>query len=387
MKLSESKVRAAKPQAKRYRLTDGAGLVLDITPAGKKVWRFRYQRQGRDVAVTLGEYPAITLLEARQAALDLKRSGTDPRAAAARQQATDAVTFQSVSEAYMAREQLHWAEGHYKRFRNRMERDVWPVIGAMHPRDILPVDAMNAVQPIADRGAQDTAVRTLGMVGQVLRYAVARGQADRDVTADLKGGLDRPAPVQHMAAVVDRQKVGQLLADVWDWPHEGYGKTVLQVAAYLFQRPGEICAMRWADVDLDAALWTYRVSKVGIDHAVPLPEQVVDILRGVPTGAYEYVFYSINSQSDHVTTAVPNNLLGKLGWKGTATVHGFRATARTLIAEDIGTDPRIIEQQLSHTVPEAHGRAYNRTLYLNERREMIQSYANYLDELRLSACK
>ncbi len=386
MALTESQLRSAKPRNSRYRLTDGGGLVMDVTPAGKKVWRFRYQRAGKDAVVTLGTYPVMTLLEARQAALDLKRSGTDPKAAAARQKATDDVTFQSVTEAYMAREKPHWVEAHYKRFHNRMTRDVWPVIGAMHPRDIQPVDAMNAVAGIEARGAQDTAVRTLGMVGQVLRYAVARGQADRDVTADLKGGLDRPPPVQHMNAVTDRSQVGQLLAAVWDWPFDGYGKAVNQLAAYLFQRPGELVAMRWSDVDLDKALWTYRVTKVGIDHAVPLPDQAVEILTRLHalTGRYDYVFYSINSRSDHVSLTTPVNLLKKLGWRGKHTVHGWRATARTLIAEDLKVDPMLIERQLSHVTGSVHGRAYNRTMYLDERRDMMQRYANLLDEYRRS---
>ncbi|CUH48949.1 tyrosine-type recombinase/integrase [Ruegeria atlantica] len=382
MALSDSQIRTAKPRTKRYRLSDGGGLVMDVTPAGSKVWRYRLQTDGKDRTVTLGQWPAMSLLDARQAALDLKRQGADPALAQARQRAAQAVTFQSVTEAYMAREQPHWAPGHYKRFRNRMTGDVWPILGGMHPRDIQPVDAIRAVQPISNRGAQDTAVRVLGMIGQVLRYAVARGQADRDVTADLRGGMDRPPPVRHMAAVTDRAGVGELLRDLWAWPGGSYGKTIHQLCAYTFQRPGEICAMRWADIDLDAALWTYRVGKVDIDHAVPLSYQVVDILRAMDTHALPFVFYSRTASAGHTSTVISSKIADKLGWRGRHTAHGWRATARTRIAEDLGTDPRIIEQQLSHTVPEAHGRAYNRTLHLSERRQMMQDYADLLDGLR-----
>ena len=155
---------------------------------------------------------------------------------------------------------------------------------------------------------------------------MAKGHADRDVTADLKGGLDRPPPTQHMAAVTDRVEVGRLLADIWDWAGDSYGKPLLQLSAYLFQRPGEIQAMRWADVDLDAALWTYRVSKTGVDHAVPLPPQAVAILRGLwaDTGRYEFVFYSATAKSGHVSPLIALKLLDKIGWRDRQTVHGFR---------------------------------------------------------------
>ncbi|WP_299356062.1 integrase arm-type DNA-binding domain-containing protein [uncultured Shimia sp.] len=384
MALSESKIRTAKPRDKRYRMTDGGGLVMDVTPAGKKVWRYRLQADGKDRTVTLGEYPAMGLLDARQTALDLKRDDVDPKVAVARQQAAQATTFRDLAEAYMEREKPHWADGHHLRFRNRMVNDVFPVLGDMAPRDIQPVDVIRAVTGIQDRGATDTAVRVVGMIGQVMRYCVARGQADRDVTADLKGGLDRPPPVKHMAAVIDRDDLGRMLVDIWDWAGNSYGKPLLQLAAYLFQRPGEIQAMRWADIDLDKALWTYTVSKVGVEHAVPLPAQAVEILRELhkQTGRFEFVFYSHSAKSGHVSPQIAVKLLDKIGWRDRQTVHGFRAIARTVIAEDLGAEPRLIEQQLSHSVPEVHGKAYNRTRFINERRKMVQEYADHLDKIR-----
>ncbi len=389
MPLTASQIKTAKPQDKRYRLTDGGGLVLTVEPSGRKIWRFRYQRDGKDAVVTLGDYPALTLLEARQAALDLKRAGTDPKIAKARQaeRARVAATesFEALARAYMSREKPHWAQGHYERFNNRMTKDVFLTIGKMNPRNIQPVDVMRTVQPIVERGAVDTSVRVVGMIGQVLRYCVAKGFADRDVTADLKGGLDRPAPTKHMAAVTDPVDLGRMLADIWGWPGDSYGKALLQLGAFLFPRPGELLAMAWADVDLDGALWSYRVGKVGVDQSVPLPPQAVVILRDLhrQTGNYSHVFYSRSSKSGYVSPQIAVKLLGKIGWRDKHTPHGFRATARTRIAEDLTYEPRLIEQQLSHSVPEVHGRAYNRTLFLDSRRKMLEDYANLLDKYRL----
>lgn len=390
MALTASQIKTAKPSGtgKPYRLTDGGGLVLNVLPTGKKTWRFRYQRNGKDAVVTLGHYPALTLLDARAKALGLKRDTVDASLVVVREtERTRTVagdTFEALAVAFMKRERDHWAKAHHYRFENRMTRDVFPVLGQMQPRDVQPVDMTRAIAAIEARGAQDTALRVVGMIGQVLRYGVAKGLCDRDVTGDLKGSLDRAPATVHRAAVIDRTDLGRMLVDLWDWPGESYGKPVLQLCAYLFQRPGEIRAMKWADVDLDRGLWSYTVSKVGLDHAVPLPGQAVAILRTLwaETGRFDHVFYSVGAKDGFVSAAIPTKILGLIGWRDRHTAHGFRATARTVIAEDLGIRPMLIEQQLSHTVSEAHGRAYNRTLYLDERTDMLVAYADLLDGLR-----
>lgn len=388
MVLTHSQITKAKARDKRYRIADGGGLVLDVNPSSRKVWRFRYQREGKDAVVTLGNFPTISLLDARQAALNLKRGTDDPALTlirdAERKRTAPGGTFEALARAYMAREQPHWSAGHHERFHNRMTKDVFPVLGTMQPRAIQPLDITRAIAAIEGRGAQDTAVRVVGMMGQVLRYAVAKGFADRDVTADLKGGLDRPAPVRHRPAVIDPVQLGRMLADIWDWPGDSYGKPLLQLSAYLFARPGELLAMRWSDVDLDNALWSYRVGKVDVDHTVPLPTQAVEILGQLKaaTGNYPFAFYSRSAKAGYVSAAIAIKLLDKIGWRERHCPHGFRATARTRIAEDLGVEPRLIEQQLSHGVSEAHGRAYNRTLFLQQRGVMMQDYADLLDGLR-----
>jgi integrase len=389
--LTATQIKTAKPRDKRYRLTDGGGLVLDVSPSGRKVWRLRYQRAGKDAVASLGDYPTLTLLDARDRALSLKRSqqaGHDPslelKREAERNRAVSGDTFEALAVAFMAREKPHWAKAHHYRFENRMKLDVFPVLGAMNPRDIQAVDVSRAIAGIEGRGAQNTAVRVVGMVGQVLRYGVAKGLVDRDVTADLRGGLDRPARTVHRPAVLDRAELGQMLSEIWDWPGDSYAKPQLQLGAYLFQRPGEIRAMRWADVDLDRGLWTFTVTKVDVAHAVPLCPQAVAILRELHrvTGRYDRVFYSRGSGDGFASALLVSKLLEKLGYKGRHTAHGFRAVARTLIAEDLKIAPPLIEQQLSHGTQEALGRAYNRTLFLSERTDMMHRYAAHLDALR-----
>lgn len=381
MALSESKIRATRPREKRFKMTDGGGLVLEVSPSNRKVWRYRLQTDGKDRTLTLGVYPSMTLVQARRAVLDMKEQGGNLAIAEARAKAARDTTFEETAKAFIERERPRWAASHLQRFENRMQFDVYPVLGDMDPRQIKAVDVVRSIAGIEERGSQDTALRTVGMIGQVLRYGVVKGKVDRDVTADLRGGLDRPPPQKHMAAVMNRRELGQMLRDIWASDPNSYGKPALQLSAYLFQRPGEIVGMRWADIDLDSALWTYNVSKVDLAHAVPLPKQVVDILRGNGRVVSDYVFPS-SSKTGHVTTANGIKFLKKLGWKDRQTVHGFRAVARTLIAEDLKFEPRLIEQQLSHGVAEAHGRAYNRTLFLDERRDMMQKYADHLDALR-----
>jgi hypothetical protein len=219
--LTRGEIEKAKPRPAQYRLTDGGGLVLNVLPTGRKVWRYRYLRDGKDAVVTLGNYPEITLLDAREKALTLRKGrqdGVDPVVARKRQiertRTVKGETFAEVAEALMQRESGHWSEGHFSRFRNRMVRDVIPVIGDLRARDIAPADVTRSVAGIESRGAQNTAIRTVGMIGQVLQYAVARGLADQDVTLHMRRGLDRaPRPV-HRAAVLDRADLGQMLSDL-----------------------------------------------------------------------------------------------------------------------------------------------------------------------------
>lgn len=384
MGLTKSQIQAAKPGD---RLNAGKGLLL-VAGVDSKSWRLRFKRDGKDAIVTLGQWPDLSLAEAEAEAASLRlgrKKGVDPAAALGRKAAATggAGSFQDVAERYMQREAAVWSVGHAERFGNRMRKDAFAVFGSMPIGEVTARDVMRLHARIAGRDALDTANRVVGMVGQVLRFAVARGLRDSDCTAHLKGGLDHaPRPV-HRAALTDPDALGQLLADLSEWDGDTIARPLLQLTGYLFQRPGEVRAMRWADLDLERGLWSYRVTKVGIDHIVPLPVQAVAILRELQAGSGKSPFvFASRSDTGYVSAQLAPKLLEKLGYRESHTAHGFRASARTLLVEALGYDSELVERQLSHVVRAVHGRAYDRTLFLRERTAMMQSYADYLDSLR-----
>jgi integrase len=389
MALTDAKARALAPRDKRYKVADGHGLILVVETTGRKVWRFRYTVAGKERVIVLGDFPAMGLASARAKVAELqdqRRAGLDPALEAdrARVAAATGSTFRDVAEAYMHREAGHWSESHAARFRHRMQRDVLPVIGSLDVGLVRPVDVSRAVLAIEDRGAQNTANRVVGMIGQVLQFGVARGLCEQDVTLHMRRGLPRAPRPKHRAAVLDRAELGQLLDAIWTSPSNSIAKPLVQMIALTFQRPGEVRHMRWSDVDRDARLWRYRVSKVGLDHAVPLCPDAIAILDGLRplTGREEFVFHSRASRGGVVSDVMPTKFLGRIGWGDRQTAHGFRAIARTVLAEDLGFPPALIEQQLSHGVPDPHGRSYNRTLFLEQRRRMMDAWGAHLAELR-----
>lgn len=262
--LTKSQIKTVQPRAKDFRLSDGRGLVLMARSSGTKSWVLRFKRDGRDTVVTLGHWPELSLEDARTAAESLRsarRQGIVPAIDMGLEtiRRETGSTFAEVAKAYMRREAAHWAPGHLQRFQNRMERDVYRSIGDTTVGDVEPVDVARALRPIEARGAQDTAVRVVGMIGQVMRFAVARGLRRDDPTQHLRGGLDRPPPPRHRPAATEPAQVGQLLAAIDGWRGGSLAKPFLQLCGYLFQRPGEIAAMRWDGVDLEQAVWAYQV--------------------------------------------------------------------------------------------------------------------------------
>ena len=384
--LTKREIENAAPGA---RLNNGRGLLLIVSPAGTKSWRLRFKRGGKDAVVTLGQWPEMSIAEAEAEAAGLRKgrkAGIDPAVALARQEATGSGaqdSFEDVARRYVKREAPRWSEGHRKRFDNRMVRDVFPVIGKLPIASLVPADVARAVRPIEQRGAQDTALRVVGMVGQVCRFAVAKGLRNDDPTIHLAGGLDHPAPPKHRPAIVDPEGFGQLMADLADWHGDSIAKPYLLLTAYVWQRPGEVRAMRWSDVDLGAGLWAFRVTKVGLDHLVPLAPQAVAILRELERGRgrSEYVFRS-SAKAGYISDAIAQKLLEKLGYAGKHCTHGFRASARTLLVERLRYPSELVERQLSHTVRAVHGRAYDRTEHLEQRAEMMCRWASYVDQLR-----
>jgi integrase len=296
-------------------------------------------------------------------------------------------SFEVVAREWHAKHAPAWAASHGGKILRRFELDVFPWIGSRPVGEILAPDLLSVARRIEERGALETAHRALQTCGQVFRYAVATGRADRDPTGDLRGALP-PAKEGHFPAVTDPAKVGDLLRAI-----DGYSGTLtvrvaLRLAPLVFVRPGELRKAEWADVDLDGATWSYTVTKTGTAHSVPLADQAVALLRELHplTGRGRYLFPSARTGDRPMSDNAVLSALRRLGIpKEEMTGHGFRAMARTILDEVLGFRPDWIEQQLAHAVRDPLGTAYNRATHLEGRRTMMQGWADYLDKLKAGA--
>ncbi len=341
----------------------------------------------------MGVYPAVGLKDARERrdeARKLLANGVDPsenrKAVRASGVERAANSFEAVAREWCAKRGANWVPTHRERIVRRLERDVFPWIGARPIADISAPELLAVMRRIEGRGALETAHRALSNCGQTFRYAIATGRAERDPAADLRGALP-PVKTEHFAAITDPERVGDLLRAIHGYQGTFIVSCALRLAPLVFVRPGELRKAEWGDVDLDGAEWRYTVSKTNTQHIVPLSTQAVAILRQLrlSTGRGRYVFPSgrtnLRPMSDNALLAA----LRRLGIpKHEMSGHGFRAMARTILDEILGYRPDIIEHQLAHAVRDPNGRAYNRTAHLPERREMMQAWANYLESLRVN---
>ncbi|HDR9488195.1 TPA: integrase arm-type DNA-binding domain-containing protein [Burkholderia aenigmatica] len=403
MALTDVAIRNAKPAEKQQKLFDGGGLHLLVTPAGGKRWVLKYRFGGKEKSLALGTYPEVTLVEARQkraAAREMLVQGTDPGEAKKAEKRTQRLnaenSFEAIAREWHAKYAPSWSASHGARLLRRLEVDAFPWIGGKPIAELAPPDVLDVLRRVEKRGALETAHRLHANIGQVCRYAVATGRAARDVTADLRGALP-PVQQEHMAAITDPKQVAELLRAI-----DGYQGTLpvscaLRLAPLLFQRPGELRAAEWAEFDLDASTWeipsdrmkrTKQGKAAGGAHIVPLPLQAVAILRELQllTGNGRLLFPSVRTKDRPMSDNTVNAALRRLGYDGdTMTGHGFRAMARTILDEVLAVPAPIIEAQLAHTVKDPLGRAYNRTAHLQQRREMMQKWADYLDRLKAGA--
>ena len=383
-------VKQVKSTGDKY--TDGQGMYLLVTSAGK-YWRFDYRFVGKRKTLALGVYPDVSLAKARarrQEARELLADGVDP--GAAKRDAKNAKliaaqhTFQAVAQRWLEKTKSERAPTTHEKVQNWLAKNLFPSIGSMPISTIKPRDVLVAVQKIEARGANESAHRVKSLCGQVFRFAVATGLAERDVTADLKGAL---ASVQttHFAAITEPREVAKLLRAIHSYSGHSYCTAALKLAPLVFVRPGELRSAEWGEIDLDAAEWRIPGHKMKMrsDHIVPLATQAVDILRAVHamTGDGKYVFPSVRTSERCMSENTINAALRSLGFaKDVMTGHGFRAMARTILDEVLEERVDYIEHQLAHTVNDTNGRAYNRTAHLPARRLMMQRWADYLDALR-----
>jgi integrase len=393
MPLTDTTIRNAKPAAKPVRLFDRDGLYLEVSPSGGKWWRFKYRYARKEKRLSLGVYPDVDLKKARRRTRDARElltDGVDPgenrKATKAAREDRAANSFEIIAREWIAKQMPTWAKNHGGRILARFERDIFPWIGGRAIAEVTAPDLLATVRRIEGRGALETAHRALGNCGQVIRYAIATGRAQRDPSGDLRGALP-PVKEEHFAAITEPRRVAELLRAIDAYEGTLTVRCALRLAPLVFVRPGELRTAQWGDIDLDASEWRYTVTKTNTPHIVPLSKQAVTILKELQplTGRGRYVFSSARSSQRPMSDNAILAAMRRMGIaKDEMSGHGFRAMARTILDEVLHFRPDFIEHQLAHAVRDPNGRAYNRTAHLPERQKMMQAWADYLD--RMKAC-
>ncbi len=392
MKLTDSIIKAAKPKDKRYNLADGKGLVLFIEPSGSKFWRFRYKFQGKENTLSLGEYPNVKLAEARQEHARFKEllaKGIDPseNRKEEKQQAAIAAanSFESVARQWWN----HWkhdkTERHAGYTIRRMEADIFPAVGAKPVNDITAAQLIAMIRKVESRGALDIAKRVLTQCGQVMRYAVAHGMAERNPAADIKpADVLKPAKKTNHARLSEKE-LPELLRKIDGYDGQPLTRLAMQLMALTFVRTGELIGARWNEIDLTKREWRIPAErmKMKTPHIVPLSQQAIAVLEEIRKLAADDVLLFPSERRDGKTMS--NNTiiyaLYRMGYHSRMTGHGFRGIASTILHEQ-GFNHDHIELQLAHTQRDAVSAAYNHALYLEPRAKMMQEWADYLDKLK-----
>ena len=384
---------SGKPTGDKH--TDGGGMYL-LVNAGGKYWRMDYRFADKRKTLALGVYPEVSLAKARQRrekARELLADGIDPSTAKREEKRAKADaaahTFELVARDWLAKTAAERASTTQNKVTSWLEKDVIPFIGAMPMSAIGPRDVLAALRKMEARGALDSVHRVKQVTGQVFRYAVAIGAAERDVTQDLKGSLAKAAP-SNFAAITEPKQLGELMRSISAYGGHPNVAAALRLTPMVFVRPGELRTMEWTEVDLETAEWRIPGAKMKMkaDHIVPLSTQALALLRGMhpATGHGKFVFPSLRTGERPMSENTINAALRGMGYaKEVHSAHGFRATARTIMDEVLGERVDLIEHQLAHAVKDVNGRAYNRTAHLPARREMMQRWADYLDKLRIGA--
>lgn len=390
MALTDTFVKQTKDMGKHF---DGGGMYLHVKEAGK-YWRMDYRVDGKAKTLALGVYPAVSLAKARQRrdkARELLADGTDPSQAKKDAKRTDAAaaanTFEAVAREWLTKTAGERMASTHGKVTTWLEKDVIPWIGTMPISTIGPRDVLGALRRMEARGALDSVQRVKQVCGQVFRYAVATGSAERDVTQDLKGAFAKPT-AGHFAAITEPKQAGALMRSIFGYQGHPYTVAALKLSPLVFVRPGELRTAEWAEIDLDAAEWRIPGGKMKmkVDHLVPLSTQAVEILRSVQplTGHGKYVFPGLRTGERPMSENTINGALRGMGYaEDVHSAHGFRAMARTIMDEVLNQRVDLIEHQLAHAVKDANGRAYNRTAHLPARRVMMQVWSDYLDKLRI----
>lgn len=394
MTLTNTQCKNSKADTKPIKLSDGGGMFLLVQPNGNKYWRLKYRFMGKEKLLALGVYPRMSLAEAREKREEAKKeldAGRDPaevkKLAKIETQKDYENNFENVTREWHKQKIHTWNPKHAENILKRMEVNIFPHIGNRPIKAITPQEILVAVKKVETRGARDLAHRLMQTSGQVFRYAVATGRANRDITADLKGALQPAKSVGY--AHLNEKELPAFIKKLERYEQDFGGRLLTKLAFKLlvltFVRSGEIRGALWGEFDFSKAQWKIPASRMKMkeDHIVPLSTQSIAILKELQniTGHCQFVFPSQNNPRSIMSENTFLRVLDVLGYKGKATGHGFRSTASTILNEH-GFRPDVIERQLAHAERNQIRAAYNHAEYMPERIEMMQWWGDYLDNLQ-----
>jgi integrase len=395
--LTLAKIKALQPKEKDYKVTDGRGLYLLVKTSGSKLWRYDYARPltKKRATYSLGAYPDLSLVDARNMHSELRTmlaKSIDPLEHK-KELAREAILaqksiFEAVALEYIEKKSLTWAET-TKINNQRYLSYASAKFGKKPISEVKAIDVLDVCRLEEKKGNYEQALKIRSVVGQVMRYAVACSYCERDVTQDLRGAIITPK-ASHHAAIIDPVELGKLLKGIDTY--NGYLETqiALKLMPYIFVRPGELRFAQWSDIDFDERQFKFTPRKTrqitGISLVVPLSNQAFNLLKEIePVTRHKskYIFPAVHTVLKPMSENTMRQALMRLGYTSDEhTIHGFRATARTLLVEKLKYDEQLVEMQLGHRVRDMHGRAYNRTTFIDERTEMMQAWADYLDEIK-----
>jgi len=383
----------------RARFSDAGGLYLEVSPAGSKRWFLKYRKEGKEMRLALGSYPNVSLAEVRlkqSEAKALKHKGIDPvhdkkvGKLKASRQAID--NFEAMAREWHSKQKNNWSEVHAKTVMRRMEKDLFPWLGKRPMAQIHPMELLATLQKIEDRQAFETAHRVLDIARQVWEYWLPTVDVEqRNITEGLKARL-QPYRGKNFAAILDPKRFGELMRAIKHYKGGVVVRVALQLSVLVYQRPGNLRMMEWSELDLEAATWTIPSAKMkrsvqekayGEAHVVPLPKQAIALLESIKpiTEHGQFVFPGERNHDRPMSDNAIRSALYSLGFGEEQKPHAFRATARTMLVDELGLDPLMIEANLAHGARDRLGKSYNRTQYLKQRFEMVQQWADYLDKL------
>ncbi|MBW4053990.1 MAG: integrase arm-type DNA-binding domain-containing protein [Proteobacteria bacterium] len=398
--LGALEIERAKAGNKPQHLFDGGGLFLLVATSGGKWWRFKYSHSGKSKTISFGTYPEISLAQAREKreeARKLLAAGVDP---STDRKAVKAAKIELLANSFecIAREwhkkmlgDSAWTADHADTIMTRMEKDMFPRIGGKPITEVTAKDIRTILDQVKERGAVDTARRCRTIASQVFVYAIGTDRAEYNIATSLSKHLPAVSKTRkHMSSITDPKELAPLLRAIDGYQGGFVAKSALQLLPLLFVRPGELRHMEWSEIDFEVAEWNIPAQKMKmkVAHLVPLSVRAIEILTALKplTGNSKYVFPSTRSFDRCMSDNTINAAFRRMDFDGdTITGHGFRATARTILDEILGFRVDFIEHQLAHAVKDPNGRAYNRTAHLDERKKMMQLWADYLDGLKAGA--